>query len=146
MRIEPVDGWKEAAKVTRRMGALILVAVVAGLVFPTPWSAKPVVPGTADKTAPPTHSGGNAAVKTDPATGKADKEGTAGRAGSDAGGTGKAVASVSDAATAADEPARKPIAHSEPQVRKISKSEGEQKAPEPPASARGSWSSVLSAD
>lgn len=146
MRIEPIDGWKEVAKVTRLMGTSMLVAVVAGLVFQTPWSAKPVVPETADKTAPPTHSGGNAAVKTDPETGKAGKEETAGRTGSDAGGTGKVVASVSGAATTADEPARKPIAHSEPQVKDGPKNESEQKAPASPVSARGSWSSVIHTD
>lgn len=125
MRIEPIDGWKEAAKVTRLLGALMLVMVVAGLVFPTPWSVKIATPDVSGP-ARPAKSDSDGAARSDPATGKEGKAETA----------DKAVA----------EPAPKFAAHGEPPAKEIPKKRGEPETPAPAASARGSWSSLLSAE
>lgn len=143
-KIEPIDGWKEAAKVTRLLGALMLVMVVAGLVFPTPWSVKIVTPDVSGP-ARPVESDSDGAAKTDPATGKVGKVEPADKIANE-GASKKAEPSAGDLAMAAAEPAPKHAAHGEPRAKEVSKKQGEPEVPAPAASVRGSWSLLLSAE
>lgn len=144
MRIEPIDGWKEAAKITRLLGVLMLVMVVAGLVFPTPWSVKIATPDVSGP-ARPAKSDNDGAAKAGPATDKAGKAEPADKIVNE-GTSKKAEPSAGDVAIAVDEPAPKHAAHGEPRAKEISKKQGEPETPAPAASARGSWSSLLSAE